>query len=195
MAGRRGAELVSRADDRSTLVRLGAIGLTLTGVVLAVAALLVRLTAPANTGSQPNAGFAGVAIPLLAMAGVGLVLTTRQPANPVGWLVSASLIPLDLLRLGSAYSDRYTSAHDLPGWPIAPMQVLATFGWSAGFPLLLIVLPLVFPDGHVVSRRCRWAVWAAFATIAFTAATTLLVPGSSTSNPTGWELVAAILNG
>jgi signal transduction histidine kinase len=156
---------------------------------------LVRLTAPANTGSQPNAGFAGVAIPLLAMAGVGLVLTTRQPANPVGWLVSASLITFDLLLLGSAYSDRYTSAHDLPGWPIAPMQVLATFGWSAGFPLLLIVLPLVFPDGHVVSRRWRWAVWAAFATIAFTAATTLLVPGSSTSNPTGWELVAAILNG
>ena len=133
------------------------------------------------------------------MAAVGLVLSTRKPANPVGWLVSAGLIAFGLLLVGTAYMDRFTSAHDLPGWPIIPMQVLMTFGWSAGFPLLLIVMPLVFPDGRLVSRRWRWVVWAAFATIAFTVATTLLTPdsgtGSSASNPTGWALVMGILNG
>ena len=180
------------------LARPGAVAITVAGVVLAAAAVWVKLTAPANSASQPGAGVASILIPLLTMSAVGLVLSTRQPANPVGWLVSASLIAFDLLLLGTAYSDRFTSAHDLPGWPMLPMQILATIGWSTGFPLLLIVMPLVFPDGHVVSRRWRWAVRAAVATIVFTITTTLAqgsLDPSSTSNPSGFALVMAILDG
>ena len=118
----------------------GAVAITVAGVGLAVATVLVKLTTPAQAASHRDAGFAGVLVPLLAMAAVGLVLSIRQPANPVGWLVSVSLIAFDLLLFGSAYSDRLTAAHDLPGWPIVPLAVLATLGWSAGFPLLLILL-------------------------------------------------------
>src|SRR2546425_19155 len=140
------------------LARPGAVTVTAAGVVLAVAAVWVKLTTPAHPASPLDAGFALVIVPLLAMAAVGFFLSTRQPANPVGWLVSASLIAFDLLLFGSAYTDRLAAAHDLPGWPIVPLVVLTTIGWSAGFPLLLIVMPLVFPDGHVVSPRWRWAV-------------------------------------
>jgi signal transduction histidine kinase len=182
------------------LARPGAVAITVAGVVLGVATVWVKLTTPAHAASQRDAGFALVLVPLLAMAAVGLVLSMRQPANPVGWLVSASLIAFDFLLFGSAYTDRLTAAHDLPGWPIVPLAALATLGWSAGFPLLLIVMPLVFPDGHVVSRRWRWAVRAAFATIAFTVATTLLDAStigfsSTTSDQTGFALVMGILNG
>ena len=182
------------------LARPGAVAITVAGVVLAVATVWIKLTTPAHAGSQADAGFASVLVPLLAMAAVGLVLSTRQPANPVGWLVSASLIAFDLLLLGSSYTDRLTAIHDLPAWPLLAMTVLATFGWSAGFPLLLIVLPLVFPDGHVVSPRWRWAVRAALATIVFTVATTLLSAGASggsltPANPTGFALVMGILDG
>jgi len=58
------------------------------------------------------------------MAAVGLVLSMRQPSNPVGWLVSASLIAFDLLLFGSSYTDRLTAAHDLPGWPVVPLRCL-----------------------------------------------------------------------
>ena len=182
------------------LARPGAVAITAVGVVLAAATAWVKMTSPAHVGSQPAAGFALIMVPLLAMAAVGLVLSMRQPANPVGWLVSASLIAFDFLLFGSTYSDRLTATHDLPGWPTIPLAVLATLGWSAGFPMLLIVLPLVFPDGHVVSRRWRWAVRAAFATIAFTVATTLLAASSvglspTTSDQTGFALVMGILNG
>ncbi|MFY9615742.1 MAG: histidine kinase [Candidatus Dormiibacterota bacterium] len=175
------------------LARPGAVAIAVVGVVLAVATVLIKLTAPGQAASPLDAGFVLVLIPLLSMAAVGFVLSTRHRDNPVGWLVSASLIAFDFLLLSTTYSDRLTAAHDLPSWPKAPMQVLATIGWSAGFPLLLIVMPLVFPDGHLVSRRWRWAVRAAFATIALTIVTTLLVP--DTTDPSGFALVMAIFSG
>src|SRR3982074_2735278 len=179
------------------LARPGAIAITVAGVGLAVATVLVKLTTPGHAASPQAAGFALVMVPFLARAAVGLVLLMRQPANPVGWLVSASLIAFDLLLLGSAYTDRLTAANDMPRWRMLPLAVLATLGWSAGFPLLLIVMPLVFPDGHVVSRRWRWAVRAAFATIAVTAASTMLAGavsnGSSTSNLPGRDLATGML--
>jgi signal transduction histidine kinase len=180
------------------LVRPGAIALTVIGVVLAFAPVWLRLTLPTTAKSQVDLGFAFVLVPLLANAAVGLVLSRRQPANPVGWLVLTSCIAFDLLLLGTAYTDRYSSAHDVPGWPIGPMQVFATIGWSTGFPLLLIVLPLVFPDGRLVSRRWRWAVWGALATIGVTIVATLLAgegATSTSSNLTGWNLVLGMLAG
>src|SRR6202171_1254095 len=135
------------------LARPGAIPITVAGVVLAVATVWVKLTTPGHALSPQDAGFAVITVPLLAMAAVGLVLSMRHPANPVGWLVSASLIAFDFLLLGSSYTDRLTAANDLPGWPIVPLAVLATLGWSAGLPMLLILHPLVFPDGHVISAR------------------------------------------
>ena len=159
--------------------------------------LWLKVTAPAQAASQPVAAFTLVLIPLLAMAAVGFVLSTRQPANPVGWLVSVSLIAVALLLIGTSYNDRFTAAHDLPAWPIIPMDVLATIGWSTGFPLLLIILPLVFPDGRLVSRRWRWVVWAALATIAMTVVSTMLAGGSSgtSTDLTGFPLVMGILAG
>src|ERR1700694_910891 len=96
----------------------GAVASTVAGGVLAVATVLVKLTTPAQAASHRDAGFAGVLVPLLAMAAVGLVLSIRQPANPVGWLVSVSLIAFDLLLFGSAYSDRLTAGDALPAWLI-----------------------------------------------------------------------------
>src|SRR5258708_5185359 len=75
------------------------------------------------------------------------------------------------------------------------MDVLATIGWSAGLPLLFIVLPLVFPDGRLVSRRGRVAVWLAVATIALTVVSTMLASGAPGANLTGWDLVLGLLAG
>jgi signal transduction histidine kinase len=136
-----------------------------------------------------------VLIPVVALAAVGFLLSTRLPANPVGWLVSGSLLAFGLLLFGSTYSDRYTSAHDLPGWPIGPMNVLSTLSWSAGFPLLFILLPLVFPDGRLVSRRWRVAVWLAVSTIVLTVVSTMLAGGGAASNLTGWDLVFGLMAG
>jgi signal transduction histidine kinase len=180
------------------LARPGAIAITVAGVAVGLVAVLVKMTPPGHPANLQDAGVVLIMVPLLAMAAVGLLLSMRQPANPVGWLLSASLLAFGFLLLGSSYSDRLTAANDLPGWPIVPLAILSTLGWSAGFPMLLIVMPLVFPDGHVISPRWRWAVRAAFATIALTVATTLLVGSIGSQNPsdpTGFPLVMSILAG
>jgi signal transduction histidine kinase len=185
-----------RTHDRSGWVLPSAAVIAAIGVALVVTTEWLSLTDPTSQNGGP--GFLVVMIPFLALAAVGFLLSTRLPANPVGWLVSCSLLAFGLLLLGTTYTTRYTSAHDLPGWPLDPMNVLATIGWSAGFPLLFILLPLVFPDGRLVSRRWRVAVWLAVSTIVLTVVSTMVAGffgGGTASNLTGWDLVFGLLAG
>src|SRR5450755_4956588 len=197
MSSPSGDGIVVRARAWSGLVLPGAAVFAATGIALVVATLWLQLTDPSGSLSQTGgAGFLLVLIPILSLAAVGFLLSTRLPANPVGWLVSCSLLAFGLLLLGTTYTNRYTAAHDLPGWPVGPMNVLATVGWSTGFPLLFILLPLVFPDGRLVSRRWRVAVWLAVSTIVLTVVSSMLAPsGGTASNLTGWDLVFGLLAG
>jgi signal transduction histidine kinase len=173
----------------------GAAVIAAIGVALAVTTEWLSLTDPSGA-QNGGVGFLLVLIPVLALAAVGYLLSTRLPANPVGWLVSCSLLAFGVLLLGSTYGARYASAHDVPGWPILPLNVLATVGWSAGFPMLFIFLPLVFPDGRLVSRRWRIAVWLAVSTVVMTVVSTMLAgSGGGGSNLTGWDLVFGLLAG
>ena len=197
-----GAVLVTGGDSvmgtRSRRLRSAALATAVIGVSLGVIAVALKVV-PAH-GHGGDLSFIPVAIPILALAGVGLMLSLRLPSNPVGWLVSASQISFTLLLLGANYSDRLTVAKDVPSWPLDPIVFLTTFGWSAGFPFLLILLPLVFPDGRLVSRRWRVAVWLAVATITFTIASTITAglfsgPGQDPTTVTGPALVFGIMSG
>ncbi|HXA42929.1 MAG TPA: GAF domain-containing sensor histidine kinase [Candidatus Solibacter sp.] len=188
--------IVPGTDRRSALLLPGAALIAAIGIGIVVATEWLSLTTPGGSPSQNGGlGFLVIMIPFLALAGVGFLLSTRLPKNPVGWLVSCSLLAFGLLLLGTTYTSRYSSAHDLPGWPMTPLVVLATIGWSTGFPLLFILLPLVFPDGHLVSRRWRVAVWLAVSTILVTVVSTMLAGNTTGSNLTGWDLVFGLLAG
>jgi signal transduction histidine kinase len=196
MSSLSGAGTAAPTRSRSGLVLPGAAVIAATGIAIVVTAEWLSLTDP--TGPTTQTGGAGLLvfmIPTLSLAAVGFLLATRLPANPVGWLVGCSLLAFGGLLLGTVYTGRYASAHDLPGWPNFPMNLLATIGWSTGFPLLLILLPLVFPDGHLVSRRWRVAIWLAVLTIVVTVVSTMASGGGTGSNLTGWDLVFGLLAG
>jgi signal transduction histidine kinase len=93
---------------------------------------------------------------LLAFAGVGAVVASRRPANPIGWLFLAEGLAFALAVAGSTYA-RYAMSSG---------QGRVTAGWAAWlgaipgelfflFPLVL----LVFPDGRLPSRRWRVIAW------------------------------------
>ncbi|MEA2646380.1 MAG: hypothetical protein QOE92_1463 [Chloroflexota bacterium] len=178
------------------------------GAATVLGADVMSFTTPGGAGSPDtnlNPFFATNALPMAALLGVGLLLSLRLPRNPVGWLLSASVLALSFLLLGAVYSSRLDFAHDLPTWPQLPLLFLTTTGWSTSFPTLLVLLPLLFPDGHLVSRRWRVAVWLTLATMAFTITTTLLAsiaegPDANTASAvaptlTTYEQVMGTLNG
>ncbi len=98
-----------------------------------------------------------LAVPLL-----GLVLATRRPRNPIGWLFLTAGASLAL----SAFAQGYTTHAVLvvhAAWPL--VRFLGWVGkwvWPVAFTMLIILL-LTFPDGALRSRRWRPIAWLAAA--------------------------------
>ncbi len=177
-------ELVTPSSVRSPLT-IGAAALTSgVGAVLLMAFVFLTLSLPASVPSSQVAQTPlVVVVPMLALVAVGLVLSTRAPGNSTGWVVSGGALSLGLLLVGSLLVTRYQYAHDLPSELAALGAILAVIGWSTGFPLLLIFLPLLFPDGHLTSPRWRVAVWITAATLLLTVVTSLLALGITGLSP------------
>jgi hypothetical protein len=99
----------------------------------------------------------------LGFALIGLVLTLRLPANPIGWLCAASGLVWSLGVPGEAWAS----------WLVAtgrPLPLAAKLHLAVGEPLwapaiaLGVTLPLLlFPDGRLRSPRWRLAVAASVA--------------------------------
>jgi hypothetical protein len=131
-----------------------------TAVVLGVltfvlAVVYVPLAYPARDVSD---GWV-VLLSLLAFAVPGVVVARRQPGNPIGWIL------IGLGMLGAFYTDAtryavfdYHFHHgDLPFGPAAALVAQAL--WGTGQFLVLPVVILLFPDGHL-TRRWRVVLWA-----------------------------------
>jgi hypothetical protein len=93
-----------------------------------------------------------------AVSVVGLVLASRRPENRIGWLFLAAGLALGL----SGFSGRYALhalVADPESWPAGRAA-----GWLFNViwvipPAVLAFVLLLFPTGHVRSRRWRLAGW------------------------------------
>jgi signal transduction histidine kinase len=110
---------------------------------------------PASQQGSAADGVAGIAF-IAGFATVGALLVWKRPGNPVGWLLSAS-------GLVYAVADFGLLLWHVPGagawrhW----------FGWLWLFGLgLTVFVLLLFPAGHLPSRRWRPVAWAAAAGLA-----------------------------
>lgn len=92
-------------------------------------------------------------------ATAGAVVSARVPGNVVGTILLGLGIGVGLLLTCGAYAEtsKATEVGPLPGaawaaWAGVWLSIPVFFGLTA-------FLLLVFPDGHLVSRRWRWASW------------------------------------
>jgi hypothetical protein len=99
---------------------------------------------------------------ILGSATVGALVTSKRPANPIGWLLAASglLAALDQFARAYAIFGLFIQPGALPA--AALVGWLNAWTWQLTFGLTIIVLPLVFP-----TRRPRSRVWVALLWLAW----------------------------
>src|SRR5215217_2319760 len=100
---------------------------------------------------------AGVGAPIL-----GGLIASRRPENPYGWLWLGLGLSFALLGLAEPYAAYALVAE--PGSLPAPRIVnnVLALGWGTAITLLPFVL-LLFPTGHLPSRRWRFLAWGVLA--------------------------------
>jgi len=102
---------------------------------------------------------------------LGALIATHRPDNPLGWIFCAvGLFGGGLVTFGTMYGEYAlrTAPGTVPGGPLAIW--LGQWTWAPGVALLVTFVLLLFPDGHLPSRRWRPVAW-------LSALVTLLYPG------------------
>ena len=104
--------------------------------------------------------FASIAGALVAFPTVGALVAARQPRNPVGWQLLAVGGLLTLALPSDAYP-RYTLVTAPGSLPAGlPVAWLGAFAFAPISWILLMLLPLYFPTGRLLSPRWRLVAWA-----------------------------------
>jgi hypothetical protein len=159
--------------------------------------------AAANQGARPRLGDdLGLAFAFLCFATVGAFIASRRHANAVGWIccvigltVSLAVAPIEYGHYALAHPGSLPAAATL-AWP-------AMWAYNPALGLMAMFLLLLFPTGHLPSRRWRPVAWAAGATITgmtLVAAVAPVPPDDGLpTNPLGiqqlaraWELTESI---
>jgi hypothetical protein len=161
---------------------LASFGCCAAGLVVALA-----LTRPLTLGVLAEGAAFALAFPL-GFATIGLVMTLRLPANPIGWLYAAAGLAWSWGIPFGPWIDRLI--HDHRPLPLAAqlVAVVGDFGWSPAIALGVTLPALLLPDGRLRSRRWRMVVATSVAGVALTLVAGSLTPGPLENQPVGNQI-------
>jgi hypothetical protein len=174
---------------------------TLAWAPWAATASLVAGTILLGLASPPEVSFFDVPFLIISLtfATLGALISARRPGNVMGWIFLATGVLGGL----QAFFGQYAKVALVPNGPPVPGGALAA--WLAmlaqnSFPISIIFLVLLFPDGRLPSRRWRPLAWAMGLFVALTLVVGALGPGPfpefpSASNPFGvaWAQPSEVL--
>ena len=147
------AQAQTRGTSRFALPAISSSLVVLGIAVVGFAAL--SLTMPASVPRfDADQSSVILVVPFIAMAAIGTLILSRQPRNLVGWLVLVSGVLLAVGQPGPEYVYRVLYAHDVPRDWAVPLGLVSSLAYGVS-ALELVILPLVFPDGHLPSPRWR----------------------------------------
>jgi hypothetical protein len=143
------------ARTRSTLawsLWLATFGCCAAGLLVTLA-----LTRPLTVGVLARGAADALAFPL-GFATVGLLVSLRRPANPIGWLYAAAGLAWSWSIPFDAWIDQLLRDHR--PLPLAAQLVAAVsdYGWAPAIALGVTLPALLLPDGRLRSRRWRVVV-------------------------------------
>ncbi len=140
--------------------------LTLAGLSWAAAAVATLLCLGIAVMAVLGRGLDAYPVPsALGFAWMGCVLLARRPGHPMGPLLCLIGLANAVTGFAFAYA-RFTLVHFPGSLPFAtPVLWANTWIYAPASSLTGLVLPLVFPEGRLLSPRWRPALWAALAFI------------------------------
>jgi hypothetical protein len=146
----------------------------------ALAALSFAAAIPLSVLSNQVANLVIAAVIGLPSAGIGVLITRRQPGNPLGWLFLVSAVCQFIGTAGGGYALlAYHLGHHLPlAWMAAALSQV----WGPSLVVFAVSI-LLFPDGRL-PRFWRWVFrvyCVAFATLLV--ATTVAIAGALAAHP------------
>jgi hypothetical protein len=107
----------------------------------------------------------GIAVLTVAFSVVGALIASHRPENSIGWIFCGAALFQGLANMGYEYAT-YALVTEPRALPLgAEMSWLGNWIWAPGLGLILVFLPLLFPDGRLPSRRWRWVGWLGGASI------------------------------
>src|SRR5579864_330024 len=125
-------------------------------IALGVLALLSFAAAvPLSLLSHQAANLVIAAVIGLPSAGIGVLVTRRQPGNPLGWLFLVSAVCQFIGTVGGGYALLvYHFGHHLP---LGPVALALDQIWGPSLVVFVVAI-LLFPDGRLSSRFWRWVL-------------------------------------
>ncbi|TME46621.1 MAG: sensor histidine kinase [Chloroflexi bacterium] len=149
---------------------------------------------PVPDALRPNGSTVAGAVTVVVMATVGWLIAVRRPRNLVGWLMLSIAFTGATLSIPGPYAGY--ALYVQPGLPGALwIYWLSQLTWLLLFGQLLVVLPLVFPDGKLLSRR--WLIpIGLFGVIYLLGAISALDPAATAPlpNPAGIRQLSGAVN-
>jgi hypothetical protein len=145
--------------DRRAVVAWLAWALCLLSLGLGVGALLVGLLNGVDPVEFVREGDAAVVVLVVSFSVVGALILSHRPENSIGWIFCTAALFQALSEFGLEYAT-YALITRPGALPLgAEMSWLADWIWAPGLGLILVFLPLFFPDGRPPSRRWRPVAW------------------------------------
>jgi hypothetical protein len=167
-------------------------------VALAAASLILALLNGQTLGWIFIGGgpsLANLAIIAVSFSVVGALIASHRPGNPIGWIFLAEGFIYGLLNAADQYAvyALLTNPGTLPLG--AEASWLGQWIWAPGLGLILVFLPLLFPDGHPPSPRWLPVGWLGGLSIGLTvvSSTILLWPERGPALLTGDESPSHVL--
>ena len=174
----------------SSSVRVLAVGSFVVSAILSAGAAVFLVLARDTPMRPTEFGTRGYAIVWsLVIGGVGTVLASRRPKNPIGWIFCILGLVAGVLAFTSEYARWAIDArHGLPAGG-AYAAWLVEWIW---IPLItgLAIVAAIFPDGRFLTPGWRRAMWAAVAISLVPTALNAVIPRltvyAGIDNPVGF---------
>lgn len=167
---------LARAPSRSGSVRWPvSVGFSLG---LASAALVLTIAMVVMAVANGDVFFIALVPGSAAAALMGGLVAVRRPGQPMGTLLSA--YGLVAAACGATFAYAHAAVGHFAGSLPAgiPAMWVTSWDWVPVIAFQVLILPLVFPDGRLLSRRWRPVLWAALAFLPLAAAGNAFAPQS-----------------